>query len=186
MSSLRGVFVVGCLTLSASALAQSASTPPSAAPTFQSDAVGVLSKVQEQMVSLEQAIPQAKFGWRPGQGVRSVAEVYLHAAGSAYFFAKQLGAEPPAEIQAVMKTFEKQTTDKAKIQKILSDSFAFLSKAIQQVPDAELQKTVSLGGQDLTKRALVLMGLGHYQEHLGQSIAYARVNGVVPPWSKGK
>jgi hypothetical protein len=52
------------------------------------------------------------------------------------------------------------------------------------MPDAELNKTVNLMGNDMSKRAVLLMALGHYQEHLGQSIAYARMNGVVPPWSK--
>ena len=65
------------------------------ASTFQSDAVGVLGHVQEEMVSLEQAMPQAKFTWRPAKGVRSVAEVYLHAAGAGYFFGKHARVRDP-------------------------------------------------------------------------------------------
>ena len=115
---------------------------------------------------------------------RSVAEVYLHAAGAGYFFGKMLGVEMPAEIAAQMKTFEKSTTDKAKIQKALTDSFAWFGNAVKGMSDAELNKTMDVFGHQMTKRAVVLLGLGHYQEHLGQSIAYARANGVVPPWSK--
>jgi len=110
--------------------------------------------------------------------------VYLHAAGSGYFFAKMLGVAPPPEIAAQMKTFETSTTDKAKIQKALDDSFAWFGNAVKGMSDADLNTTMDVFGQKLTKRALVLLGLGHYQEHLGQSIAYARANGVTPPWSQ--
>ncbi len=191
MPLTRKLLLTSCLALSLPAFAQGAAPAapaPAAAPasTFQSDVAGVLAHVQEQMVSLEQAMPQGKFNWRPAKGVRSVAEVYLHAAGSSYFFGKQMGFEIPAEVAAQMKTFDKQTTDKAKIQKLLTDSFIWFGNQVKQMPDAELGKTVNFFGRDFSKRALVLIALGHYQEHLGQSIAYARSNGVVPPWSKGE
>jgi uncharacterized damage-inducible protein DinB len=116
--------------------------------------------------------------------VRSVAEIYLHAAASGYFFGKMLGFEIPADIASQMKGFEKSTTDKAKIEKMLTDSFTWFSSQLKAMPDAELNKTIDFFGHPATKRAVVLTALGHYQEHLGQSIAYARTNGVVPPWSK--
>ncbi|HZJ53503.1 MAG TPA: DinB family protein, partial [Myxococcaceae bacterium] len=156
-----------------------------ATSTFQSDTAGVLAHVQDQMVSLEKAVPANKFSWRPGKGVRSVAEVYLHAAASGYFFGKMLGFEIPADIASQMKGFEKSTTDKAKIEKALTDSFAWFGSQLKGMSDAELNKTIDFFGHPATKRVVVLTALGHYQEHLGQSIAYARTNGVVPPWSKG-
>jgi len=188
MTLMRNVVLV-CCAFSLPALAQgtpAAAPAPAAAPgpTFQADAAGVIGKAQKEMVSLEQAMPPNKFTWRPAKGVRSVAEVYLHAAGSAYWFGKQLGFQVPAEVEGKLKDFEKSTTDKAKIEKALSDSFEWFISNVKQMPDAELTKTVSLGGHDLTKRAMLLIAMGHYQEHLGQSIAYARSNGVVPPWSK--
>ena len=190
MTRTRALVVAGCLALPLPALAQApapAPTPaPAAAPasSFQSDTAGVLGHVQEEMVSLEKAMPQNKFGWRPAKGVRSVAEVYLHAAQAGYFFGKMLGFEIPADVAAQMKTFEKSTTDKAKIEKALTDSFTWFASQVKAMPDAELGKTVDFFGHTVTKRALVMITLGHYQEHLGQSIAYARSNGVVPPWSK--
>lgn len=189
MPLTRSFLLACCLALPLPAFAQGTPAPaPAAAPasTFQSDVVGVLGHVQQEMVSLEQAVPQGKFSWRPAKGVRSVAEVYLHAAGSAYFLGKMLGVEPPAEVAAQMKTFEKQTTDKAKIKKALDDSFAWFGNAVKQMPDAELGNMVDFFGTKMSKRALVMITLGHYQEHLGQSIAYARANGVTPPWSKGE
>ena len=187
MTPMRNVVLACCLALSLPALAQGTTPAPAApapGPTFQADAAGVLSHAQKEMVSLEQAIPQNKFTWRPGKGVRSVAEVYLHAAGSAYWFGKQLGFQVPADSRRKMKDFEKSTTDKAKIEKALTDSFEWFASNVKQMPDSELTKTVNLMGHDLTKRTVVMIAMGHYQEHLGQSIAYARSNGVVPPWSK--
>lgn len=194
MTPSRKLLLAACLALSLPAFAQGAAAPaaqapapaPAAAPasTFQSDVVGVLGHVQEQMVGLEQAMPQNKFGWRPGKGVRSVAEVYMHAAQAGYFFGKMLGFEVPADIAAQMKTFEKSTTDKAKIQKALTDSFTWFGNQVKSMPDSELTKSMDFFGHPATKRAIVMIALGHYQEHLGQSIAYARSNGVVPPWSK--
>lgn len=188
MTFTRNLVLAGCLALSLPALAQGTPAPapaaPAPAPTFQTDAAGVLGHVQKEMVSLVGAMPQNKFTWRPAKGVRSVSEVYLHAAGSAYWFGKQLGFQVPADVEAKMKDFEKSTTDKAKIEKALSDSFEWFASNVKQMPDAELTKTLSLMGHDLTKRAVIMLTMGHFQEHLGQSIAYARMNGVVPPWSK--
>jgi uncharacterized damage-inducible protein DinB len=190
MTLMRNVVLV-CCALSLPALAQGTPAPapaqaPAAAPgpTFQADATSVLAQVQDEMVSLEKAVPQNKFNWRPAKGVRSVAEVYLHAAGAGYFFGKMLGFEIPADIATQMKGFEKSTTDKVKIEKALTDSFTWFSTQVKAMPDSELTKTVDFFGRTLTKRALVMVTLGHFQEHLGQSIAYARSNGVVPPWSK--
>ena len=193
MTFPRNVVLAGCLALSLPAFSQGTPPPqpPAAAPaapaatsTFQSDTAGVLAHVQDQMVSLEKAMPANKFSWRPGKGVRSVAEVYLHAAGSGYFFGKMLGFEIPADIAAQLKGFEKSTTDKAKIGKALTDSFAWFIGQLQSMPDAELNKTVDFFGRPATKRVIALTAVSHYSEHLGQSIAYARSNGVVPPWSK--
>ncbi len=186
MTLIRNVVLV-CCALSLPALAQgtpAAAPAPAPGPTFQADVAGVIGHTQKEMVSLAGAVPQNKFTWRPAKGVRSVAEVYLHAAGSAYWFGKQLGFQVPADVEAKMKDFEKSTTDKAKIEKALTDSFEWFTSNVKQMPDAELTKTVNLLGHDLTKRAVIMITMSHYEEHLGQSIAYARSNGVVPPWSK--
>ena len=130
-------------------------------------------------------MPANKFTWRPAKDVRSVAEVYLHAAGSGYFFGMMLGFEIPADIASQLKGLEKSTTDKAKIEKLLGDSVSWFNAQLKAMPDAELNKTIDFFGRPATKRVVVLTALSHYSEHLGQSIAYARSNGVVPPWSKG-
>ncbi|HTP24103.1 MAG TPA: DinB family protein [Anaeromyxobacteraceae bacterium] len=151
------------------------------------DLLIALGRLEQQTVSLEQAMPQSKFTWRPGKGVRSVSEVYLHIAGGIYFLAGRLGREAPADVQALMKAdkWESQTTDKNEIKAILTTAFAYLRNAIQDTHDEDLDKQVKFMGHDASTRLLLMFAEFHCWEHLGQAIAYARVNGVVPPWSKG-
>jgi uncharacterized damage-inducible protein DinB len=82
------------------------------------------------------------------------------------------------------KKWETQTTKKDEIKTILTNAFAFLGKAIDEMSDADLDKTFDFFGKQLSQRAALLGMVSHCSEHLGQSIAYARMNGVVPPWSK--
>ena len=170
--------------LSTPAFAQDAGTPPGPAG-FRGDYLKAIGRLEQQTVSLEQAMPQAKFTWRP-KGARSVSEVYLHLAGAIYFFMGQIGHPPPADVKAKMeaKKWESQTTNKDEIAAILHNAFAFLRQADLDTSDADLDKTVQMFGNQLSQRFVFMIAAGHCSEHLGQSIAYARVNGVTPPWSK--
>jgi uncharacterized damage-inducible protein DinB len=77
-----------------------------------------------------------------------------------------------------------QVTDPEKVQEALKTSYANLQKAIERLSDADLKAPVKLFGKDFTKEEAVRYLFADQHEHLGQSIAYARSNGVVPPWSK--
>jgi uncharacterized damage-inducible protein DinB len=70
------------------------------------------------------------------------------------------------------------------MQDALEASYANLQKAITGLSDNDLQTPVKLFGEDMTKQGALMLILEDQHEHLGQSIAYARSNGVVPPWSK--
>jgi uncharacterized damage-inducible protein DinB len=180
MSTLRLVSVLSvALAVSTPALAQDAGSTP--APTgFRADFIGVLSHIEHETVTLEQAVPQSKFAWRPAKGVRSVAEVYLHIAEAIYGITGQTGRVIPVDVKALMKA-----TKKDDIKDILTAAFAYAKKSVSEMSDSDLDKTVPFfGGRQLSERAVLLVLLSHCSEHLGQSIAYARMNGVVPPWSK--
>jgi uncharacterized damage-inducible protein DinB len=165
-----------------------AATPPTAAKgAFQSDLLAVLGDAEKKVLSLEEAVPQNKFDWRPAAGVRSIAEAYLHVAFGNYLVIKMAtGKEPPADAKWEMNPakWDKQTSDKAEIKKVLEKSFAHVHQVIESLPDADLEKKVNFFGHDMSVRAVLIGLTGHVNEHLGQSVAYARANKVTPPWSK--
>ncbi len=183
---ISGCVVSFALAVSTPALGADAGTPPGPSG-IRGDLLMSLGWLEQQIVPLEQAMPQAKFTWRPAKGVRSVSELYLHVAGGIYFLTGKLGREAPADVLALMKAgkWESQTTKKDEIKTVLTTAFTYLRNVIQTTQDADLDKQVEFMGRQMSAR-LVLMGTQfHTAEHLGQAIAYARSNGVVPPWSKG-
>jgi uncharacterized damage-inducible protein DinB len=123
-------------------------------------------------------VMSGKYDWKPRQGVRSVGDVFNLIVKENGVLVGVLSGTPntgaaPAAI-----------TDPEKLQEALNASYANLQKAITGLSDSDLQTPVKLFGHDLTKQGAVMLLLGDQHEHLGQSIAYARSNGVVPPWSK--
>jgi len=152
---------------------------------FVSDVLGQLDRVKGQIVSLEGAVPQDKFNWRPMEGVRSISEVYLHIADGLYIFANAAGLKSPFDNKVLFdeKTRDVRTTDKAKIAEELNTAFDWTKAAVAKLTDADLEKKVEFFGMKMTVRNVLITLLNHTHEHLGQSIAYARSNGVVPPWT---
>jgi uncharacterized damage-inducible protein DinB len=152
---------------------------------FRADLTGQIKYVQKQIMDLEDAVPADKFGWRPGEGVRSIGEVYLHIAFGNYIMLKLSGYEPPAEanFSMDMKKWDSQSLDKAKIAAIMRDSFDYLYSVINKMSDADLEKKVNLFGTEMTLRSSMMSLLSHLHEHLGQSIAYSRMNNIIPPWT---
>lgn len=144
----------------------------------------ILTQFNEAAGKLEQlaeAIPQEKFTWRPGAGVRSVSEVFLHVAGSNDFMMAAAGVASSAQGE---NDLEHSTTDKAQVIAKLKAANARVRAALLAMPDADLDKATKLFGTDMTYRGVCLMVQSHVHEHLGQMIAYARSNGIVPPWSR--
>lgn len=140
-----------------------------------------IDQAREKLISLAEAIPAEKYTWRPGEGVRSVGEVFNHASAANYFLPTFWGAKIPAGVDP--RTLEKDGGDKAKTVDTLKKSFDQLKQEIQAVPEADLGRQIKLFGHDATVRDAMMVLASHAHEHLGQSIAYARMNGVVPPWS---
>jgi uncharacterized damage-inducible protein DinB len=160
-----------------------------AANGFQTDFLAQLDDVQKKILSLEEAIPQDKFKWRPAVGVRSISEAFLHIAYGNYGFTKgATGKEPPAAAGwgPDRAKWDAKTTDKAQIKQALEASFDHVRAAMKDVRDADLDAKVNVFGQEMTGRRVWMGLLGHLNEHMGQEVAYARANGVVPPWSMPK
>jgi uncharacterized damage-inducible protein DinB len=162
---------------------------PAAGNGFQTDFLGLLDDLQKKILSLEEAIPQDKFKWRPAPGVRSISEAFLHIAYANYGLTKgATGKVPPADIgwDGDRAKWDGKTTDKAQIKQTLEKSFDHVRATMKDVQDADLDKKVNLFGHEMTERAVFILLLGHINEHMGQEVAYARANGVVPPWSMAK
>lgn len=157
---------------------------------FTADFVADFERVGARLAELAGAIPADKFSWAPSDEVRTVSEVYVHAVFVNFMLPMALGAAPPEGLEmpedmnpmALMKEWEETVTGKDEVIAKLNESFAYATKAVPTITD--LETTVETFGFPGTKRAYLLILLTHAHEHLGQSIAYARSIGVVPPWSQ--
>jgi uncharacterized damage-inducible protein DinB len=143
-----------------------------------------LQVMQKQFADLAEAIPQAKFTWRPGEDVRSVSEGFLHVASLNFSLAPNFGATPLHEFK--QEGFEKSTTDKAKIIAQLNQSFDYVRAALEKRSNKELEKIVKQFGPEASEGDVVFLIVSDSHEHLGQAVAYARMNGIVPHWTAAR
>jgi hypothetical protein len=123
-----------------------------------------------------------KYDWKPGTGVRSVSEVFNLIVTENNMLAGLLSGAPAGRGGGMAGG--PSITDPMAMQNALRESYAAVTKALSALSAADLNTAVTLFGQNTTKQGAALMLLMDQHEHLGQSIAYARINGVVPPWSK--
>ncbi len=137
--------------------------------------------LEKESTSLAEAIPQEKYAWRPMEGVRSIAEAFMHLALGNYITMQLIGVKLPDGID--LKTFQTSTTDKAQVVEALKTSFKFVDDQIGKIPDNDLDREVDFFGKKLTVRDVIVASANHEHEVLGQAIAYARINQIVPPWT---
>ncbi|MEJ2540238.1 MAG: DinB family protein [Gemmatimonadota bacterium] len=167
----------------AAALLLALSTPltaQSAPPDFRQEFLGQFENSARKLVALAEAMPEETYGWRPMDGVASVVEVYMHIARYNYLYPDQnLGMGAPLEYAG----FEADITEKDEALEILANSMDHVRRIVEAMSDEDFDVPTRLYGRDVGKWAVLLQLVTHMNEHLGQSIAYARMNGVVPPWS---
>src|SRR3954471_2351146 len=140
-----------------------------------------LDDAESKLEDLAAATPESKYSWRPGPEVRTTGEVFMHVAAANYGIPARLGVKAPEGLK--LDGFEKALTKKADIQKALKESFAHAKKGLLDASDADLDKPIDLFGSKTTFRGGYLLVLSHAQEHMGQAVAYARMNNIVPPWT---
>ncbi len=160
---------------------------------FKSEYLTEFGIASSQITSLAKALPADRFDWRPGAGVRSVGEVYLHVAETNVLLLGFLGVrvdfpgpqfsgkDSAADVIARFLEFEKTVHGKEKVIALLERTLEAVKTSLA---GADMEKSVEMFGRKTTARAVYLRILAHANEHMGQSIAYARINGVVPPWSR--
>ena len=185
IASLIAVFTLLTFFSSGNLFAQ---TPPSDI-VLVNEFIGQADFIQGRLLDLAEEMPQSAYEWRPEEGVRSVSEAFLHAAFANYICVTVSGGEVPAETGFVMD-FEKipewdtQTTDKMEVKAKLKESFDILKKRMAALTEDDLNREVEVFGMKMSVRNFMISMIAHAHEHLGQEIAYARSNGVTPPWSK--
>jgi uncharacterized damage-inducible protein DinB len=151
---------------------------------------GDIEQVEEKMLALAEAIPEDRWSWRPGDGVRSIGEVFMHVAADNYFMPVLAGTPAPAETGVTREyqtaaAYERRAMNKAETIAAMRASFAHLRGVLGAVDHEDLMADLDFFGNQMSGTQVWVLTATHLHEHLGQVIAYARSNGVVPPWSRG-
>lgn len=146
-------------------------------PVFVKEFLGQIDFVKGRLMKLAEAMPEDKYSWTPGEDVRSVGEVYVHAAEANYYMLSLIKGE-----KFDMKSAETKS-DKKTALSLMEKSFENLKESAAKFTDEDLDKEIEAFGMKFSVRNFMVTIIAHLHEHLGQSIAYARMNGVTPPWS---
>jgi uncharacterized damage-inducible protein DinB len=136
--------------------------------------------VSSQLIALAEATPDEQFAWRPAPGVRSTSEVYMHIVMANFYLLSVTGPKMPADLKEGM---DKSVTSKAEVINWLKRSLDAVKQAHSGITPKDLQRKVHIMDRDATVDGMYLRIIVHANEHMGQLVAYARMTGVVPPWS---
>lgn len=143
---------------------------------------GEWGHVSRQLIALAEATPSEKYAWRPAPGVRSAGEVYMHIAISNFWLLSVTGPKIPSDITS--SDMEKTVTEKAEIIGYLKRSLEAVKKAHANLKPQDLQRAVKVANRSANVEGMYLRIIVHANEHMGQLIAYARMSGIAPPWTK--
>ena len=150
-------------------------------PLLNKTIIGSLSASADKMTQLANAMPEDKYDWSPAEGVATVRGVLSHVAGANYFIGSMLGAKIP---EGINPRALGQGASKAELIEIYQTSVAFAKAALAQASAEAMAEEIEFFGNTAPRAQLAMIVADHGHEHLGQMIAYARSNGVVPPWSQ--
>lgn len=149
---------------------------------FRDSFEGHFQRSASKMSRLSAAVPAELYTWAPGEGVMSVARVYAHIARYNYYYLESsLGIPVPAAVD--LDSME-DLTEKEAVMSVLRSSIEHVNKYVALLTPADLQRTVRLYGRDVEGWEVLFQLLSHMNEHVGQAVAYARMNEIKPPWSR--
>jgi uncharacterized damage-inducible protein DinB len=149
---------------------------------FRNEFVDHFDRSTRKLVALSREIPAGFYTWSPGEGVMSIGRVYAHIARYNYLYLEEsLGIEAPPGVD--WPNFE-TITDKAMVIELLGQSIEHVRKSVNDMTEEDVTRPTMLYGRSVAGWAVLFQLLAHMNEHLGQSIAYARMNDIVPPWSR--
>src|ERR1700730_3451848 len=137
--------------------------------------------VSRQLIALVEATPAETLAWRTAAGVRSPSEVSMHIATANFYLLSVTGPKMPAGLKQDM---DKTVTSMAEVIDWLKRSLYAVKEAHLAEKPNDLHRKVLIADRDATVDVMYLRILVHANEHMGQLVVYARMTGVVPPWSK--
>ena len=133
------------------------------------------------VMSLADVVPQELYSWSPGEGVMPIVQVYMHIARYNFMYLEDnLGIAAPHGVN--VDNLE-EITDKARVTELLRQSVEHVRTQVSHMSEDELTKITTLYGRRVAGWAVLFQLIAHMNEHVGQSVSYARMNGIVPPWS---
>jgi uncharacterized damage-inducible protein DinB len=179
------------LLLTASVLSVNAQSSQAAADQFRREFLTAFADGESKAIRLAEAIPPEKYAWRPAPGVRSISEVFVHIANGDQLLLSLVNGSSRSTKDAAFQALiasnearEKKVTTKEAVVTLVKQSFQQVRSVLENATDADLSREVEFFGGRTSGRGVFLVISNHVNEHLGQSIRYARMNGIVPPWSK--
>jgi len=164
---------------------------------FRGEFLWEIEIAERQTMAMAEAIPAEKYDWRPDRDARSIGEVFVHVAAGNFMLLEVVGAAAPADLYGQIPAqgqerfrglirrndeLEKSVREKVAVKDVLQRSLQAVAKSFTQADDAELDRRVHFFGEQTTVRRVYLRLLAHTHEHMGQMIAYMRINGMCPPW----
>ena len=178
------------LLLALSAIPVAAQDYSNDAPSANAAVVGLIDGLEEKVTALAGAMSDEQWAYRPMEGVRSSSEVFMHIAFANYFIPSMLGVDPPegfpvtmgADGPVGMEEYE-GTSDRETVMAAMDGSFDHVRAALNGISKDRMDEEMEFFGQTMTVRGFCTFIATHLHEHLGQLIAYARTNDVVPPWT---
>ena len=187
------ILALGAAGTTVAANAQAATqAKPDQKPTFAMVFDRNLGAVEKEVVSAAEAMPEDKFNFAPTQGefkgVRTYAQQIKHIAATSYMLgAAILGEKPPVDL-GKGENGPDNITSKADVVKFLKDSFDYAHKAAKSIDENNVLGMVPApwGNNKVTRLSLTIIMLGHPFDHYGQMVEYLRMNGIVPPASRGQ
>ena len=185
------VYAQGATSSPAAGPSASPATPPSIASTIDRE----ITIIEKEVVEAADAMPEDKFDFSPEKlnlpgsdykGVRTFGEQVKHIAASNYLIWSPITGEKPPDTVNDGKGPDTMKA-KAEIIKYLKDSFAFGHKSVATLNSSNLVEPITSGsGRPTTRLFLATFAPAHCFDHYGQMIEYLRMNGIVPPASRGK
>ncbi len=177
MQRLRSLYLIGLAVVLGAVPVAAQST----ATDYRDEFMHHFRQSTRKILALAEAMPDELYMWSPGPGVLAVGQVYMHIARYNYFYPETaLGIAAPSDID--VPNLE-SITDKAQVTKLLRQSVEHVQQHVSRMTTEDLTRTTTLYRRQIAGWAVLFQLLAHMNEHVGQSVSYARMNGVVPPWS---